>query len=108
MVPCDWLPSHGRGRQARHAGPEFLRPMGTASMRCPRLEIDSRLTGRRGQGIQADGAAVDGKPMRQVRDAGLVRIQPAQQCLPAKAVELRNAQQPGAQKLIGKLLRNEG
>ena len=77
-------------------------------MRCPRLEIDSRLTGRRGQGIQADGAAVDGKPMRQVRDAGLVRIQPAQQCLPAKAVELRNAQQPGAQKLIGKLLRNEG
>lgn len=44
--------------------------------------------------------------MRKASDTGLPRIQPAEQCLPAKAVELRNAQQPRAEKLIGKRLRN--
>ena len=107
-IPSNRLSSLCGGRQARRAGPEFFGPAGAATGWCHRRKIDSRQTRRRGQGIQADGAAVDGKPMRKVSVTNWSGTKPAQQRRQAQAVELRNAQQPRAQKLIGCRLRNEG
>ena len=85
-----------RVRQAALAGPEFFGPAGAATGWCHRRKIDLWQARRCGQGIQADRAAVDSKPMSEVSVTSRSRTQPAQQRRQAQTVELRNAQRPRA------------
>jgi hypothetical protein len=93
-IPRDRLPRVCRVRQASLADPEFFGPAGPAGTRRHRRDVSAWQSRRRGQGIQADRRAADGKPMRKASASSWVRTQSAQQCRQAQAIELRQAQQP--------------